>query len=56
MKKLNRLKIWPLVKNPQFLSNQADIQASLSTHELIISTKFHHDWQEIVDFLAVAKV
>ena len=54
-KKLDWLKNWPLVKNSQFLSNQADIQATLPTHELIILTKFHNDWQEIVDFLAVAK-
>ena len=43
------------MKNPQFLSNQADIQATLPTHELIILTKFHDDWQEIVDFLVMAK-
>ena len=54
-KKLDWLKNWPLVKNPQFLSNQADIQATLPTHELIILTKFHDDWQEIVDFLVMAK-
>ena len=54
-KKLDWLKIWSLVKNPQFLSNQADIQATLPTHELIILTKFHNDWQEIVDFLVTAK-
>ena len=33
-KNLDWLKNWPLVKNPQFLSNQADIQATLPTHEL----------------------
>ena len=54
-KKLDWLKNWLLVKNPQFLSNQADIQATLPTHELIILTKFHDDWQEIVDFLVTAK-
>ena len=54
-KKLDWLKNWLLVKNPQFLSNQADIQATLPTHELIILTKFHTDWQEIVDFLVIAK-
>ena len=54
-KKLDWLKNWPLVKNLQFLSNQADIQATLPTHELIILTKFHNDWQEIVDFLVTAK-
>ena len=31
--------------------NQADIQAILPTHELIIFTKFHNDWVKIVDFL-----
>ena len=49
-KNLDWLKNWPLVKNPQFLSNQADIQATVSTHELIILTKFHNYWQDIVDF------
>ena len=34
--KIDWLKIWLLVKNPQFLSNQADLQASLPTHELKI--------------------
>ena len=36
-KKFEWTKIWSLVKNPQFLSNQANIQlikAILSTHEL----------------------
>ena len=54
-KKLDWLKIWLLVKNPQLLSNQADISATSPTHELIILTKFHNDWQEIVDFLVTAK-
>ena len=54
-KKLDWLKISPLVKNQQFLSNQADIQAILPTHELVISTKFHKDWHKIVDFLVIAK-
>ena len=45
----------PLGKNPQFLSNQADIQGTLPSHELIILSKFHNDWQEIVDFLATVK-
>ena len=39
-KKIDWLKISPLVKIPQLLSNQADIQAILPTHELIILTKF----------------
>ena len=54
-KKLDWLKISPLVKNPQFFSNQADIQAILPTHELVILTKFHKDWPKIVDFLVIAK-
>ena len=54
-KKLDWLKIWPLVKNPQFLSNEAEILAILLTHELIILTKFHTDWKEIMDFLLKAK-
>ena len=43
------------MKNPQFLSNQADIQAILPTHELIILTKFHKDCQKIVYFSVIAK-
>ena len=39
---------WP--RNPQFLPNQGYIKAILSTHELIIFTKFHEDWVKIVDF------
>ena len=54
-KKLDWLKISPLVKNPQFLCNQADIQAILPTHGLVILTKFRKDWQKIEDFLVVAK-
>ena len=50
------LKILPLVKNPQFLFNQADIQANLPTHKLIILSKFPKDWKEIVDFLVIAKL
>ena len=33
-------KNWPLEKDPQFLSNQAYIQAISPTHELVILTKF----------------
>ena len=54
-KELDWLKIWLLVKNPQFLSNQADIQATLPTHELVILTNFHKGLQKFVDFLVVAK-
>ena len=54
-KRLDWLKISKLIKNEQFLSNQADIQAILPTHELVISTKFHKDWQKIVDFLVMPK-
>lgn len=42
-KKLDWLKIWPLVKNPEFLFNQPDIQAILPTHHLSISSIFHED-------------
>ena len=54
-KKLDWLKNWLLVKNPQFLSNQADVQVTLPTHELIILTNFHKDWQKFVDFFLAAK-
>ena len=55
MQKKNRLvKISPLVKYTPILSNQAEIQVILPTHELVILIKFHKEWQEIVDFLAIA--
>ena len=54
-KKLDWLKDWILVKDPQFLSNQADIQEILPTHGLVILTKFHKDLQKIKIFLAIAK-
>ena len=45
---------WPKIrlinKNLQFLPNQANIQAILPTHELVIWTKFHNNWIKIVDF------
>ena len=53
--KIDWLKIWLLVKNPQFLSNQADLQRTLPTHELKIVSKFHKNWKEIVDYLVTAK-
>ena len=54
-KKLDWLKISPIVKKLQFLSDQAEIQAILPTHELFILTKFHKDWQKIVDFLLIVE-
>ena len=54
-KKLDWLKILPLVKIPQFLSSQAHIKAIVPTHGLVILTKFHKDWQKINNFLVVAK-
>ena len=49
-KKVDWPKIRLIIKNPQFLHNQADIQAILPTHELVIFTKFHNNWIEIEDF------
>ena len=48
-KKLDWLKSCPLVKNPLFLSNRADILATLATHELLIFTKFHKDKTKNMD-------
>ena len=48
------LKIWPLVINLKFLSNQADIQAILPTHELVTLTNFQRI-AKIVHFLVIAK-
>ena len=48
---------WPknrlLTKNLQSYSDLADILAILSTHELIILTKFDKDRTKIVDFLLI---
>ena len=41
-KKSGRTKIKLLVKNPQLLLNQADIQVILPAHELIIFNNFHN--------------
>ena len=54
-KKIYWLKISPLIKNPQFSSTLADIQAKLPTHEVVILTKFHKDCKKIVDFLFTQK-
>ena len=45
---------WLLIKTSQFLPNQADIQVILSTHKLIILTKFHNDLIKIVNFSLIA--
>ena len=42
-KKVDWPKIRLIMKIPQFLHNQADIQAILLTHVLVIFTKFHYD-------------
>ena len=49
-KKGHKLKTSSLVKNPQFSSNLADIQAKLPTHEAMILTKFHKECKKNVDF------
>ena len=54
-KKGHKLKTSPLIKNPQFSSNLADIQAKLPKHEVVILTKFHKDCKKIVDFLLMKK-
>ena len=46
-----RIFLHSIIKNSLFLPNQADIQAILPTHELIIFTKSHTDWVKIVYFL-----
>ena len=50
-KKGHTLKTSPLVKNPQFSSNLADIQAKLATHEVVILTTFHKNCKIFFDFL-----
>ena len=41
---------WLFFEILQFLPNQADIQAILLAGELVISSKFHDNWIEILDF------
>ena len=55
-KKGHKLKTSPLVKNPQFSSNLADIQAKLPTNEVIILTKFHKECKKIADILLRQKI
>ena len=48
----SRKSVHSIIKNPQFLPNQADIQEILPTHKFkIIFTKSHDYWVKIVDFL-----
>ena len=48
---------WPktglLVKNSLFLSNQAEIPATLLIHEAVIFTKFYKNRRKNVDFLLI---
>ena len=43
-----------LMKNPQFLGDQAETLAILTIHEIVIFTKFHINWTKIVDFSLIA--
>ena len=54
-KERHKLKTSPIIKNPQFSSNLADIKAKLPTHEIVILTKFHKYCKRIVDFLLTQK-
>ena len=54
-KKSNLKALASRAKNLQFSFDPAEISAILSTHELVILTKFHKDWPKIVDFLVIAK-
>ena len=54
-KKGHKLKTSPLIKNSQFLSNLANIQVRLTTHEVVILIKFHQDCKTIVGFLLTKK-
>ena len=53
-KKQDTFKNWPLIKNPQFLSNLHETWWKWLSHEAIIFTKFHKDWTKIMDFLLMA--
>ena len=54
-KKGHKHKTSRLIRNPQFSSNVADIQAKLPTHEVVILTKFHKDCKKNIDFLLALK-
>ena len=41
-------------KNSQFFSKRNETWSILSSHEMVILTKFHGVWRKIVDFLLVA--
>ena len=43
-----------LMKNLQFLTNQAETLAILPIHEIVIFTKFQINWTKIVDFSLIA--
>ena len=47
-------KNWPLMKNPQILSNPHENLGKLLPHEEIIFTKFREDLTKIVEFLLMA--
>ena len=52
--KLDKIQNWLLIKNPKFFSKHYETWSILSTHELIILTKFYDIWRKTVDFLSVA--
>ena len=45
-----------LIKNPQFWSDWADIQAVLPIHGLVILTKFHDSRAKIADLLLIVSL
>ena len=49
-KKGHKLKTSPLIEDPQFSSNLADIKAKLPTHKVVILTKFYEDFKKILGF------
>ena len=50
-----RLKIFSLMKNLHFSSDQADIQPISRSHESSILTQFHDLRVKIIDFLVITK-
>ena len=55
-KKRDMFKNWPLIENPQDLSNPHETLSKCLSHEVIIFTKFHEGQTKIVngDFLNVS--
>ena len=55
IKKPDRVKIWPVTKNPQFLSYHDETWPKWQANEMVFITKFHTNSSKILDFLLIFK-